>query len=183
VALARKQAQVLLANQGDEYVPFLTQSANAAIDNYTKANKAFQGLLEILKPNTAIMPHTSAAQGSHTNTKHTVTPDDAIKLIRENTKSVIQDDAFLESTFESLGGHLGLPDVNARNQDLSSIGIGKKASTGLKKPLDSSSKSTQMGQEGFSTRVPVEPIGPSSRPLRDASPGLITDATSQDFLT
>jgi hypothetical protein len=128
-SIASKQTALLMAEQGDKYVPFLTSEVNKSIANLIASNKPTQGLLEILKPNTTIMPYSSA---DGTSNKHTVTPDEAIKLIRENTKSIIEDPNSLEAIWAELNAQKGLPDVDASHQDLSEIGIGKGIKKGTK---------------------------------------------------
>lgn len=137
-ALTKAQAKLLLAEQGDQYVPFLTTEANKSLANLIASHKPIADLLNILKPAQTSIP----AHPDTPASKHTITPDEAITLIRDNTQSMIQDTNQLDARFGQLQLEEHIPDVNARNQDLSSIGIRQKAlsgptsSKGLKAPKD-----------------------------------------------
>jgi hypothetical protein len=122
---------MLIAQQGGEYVPFLTNEANKALANMINSNKPMIDLLNLFKPNTTIMPH-SPSDGI---SSHSVTVDEATKLIRENSQSMIEDTTTLDAEYTMIKDSIGLPDVSARNQDLSEIGIGRRKKKKAKKAI------------------------------------------------
>lgn len=120
-ALARMQVHTLLASQGDTYSPFITTEVNKAIANLTNAQKPIMDLLKLTleknNVNTLINLNTSAVQESNAY----IGPDQAIKLIRENSQSLLMDEAALGQKAAAMLGTI--PEVNARAQDLTSIGL------------------------------------------------------------
>ena len=165
-ALTKEQVYMLRAEQGGQYVPFLTSEMNKALTNLINSNRPITDLLGILKPNTTIIPHSPADGVSNT---HAVTPDEAIRIVRDHTKSVLEDPDTLDAVWSEMGQQEALPDVLARNQsDLASIGIGKsqKRLNGPKKPKRPTDE--------------VAPI-PSRHRKRDPQPNIITDADMEDF--
>lgn len=164
-ALSLQQVHILLAEQGQQYVPFLSSEVNKALANNTAAQKPLHSLLEILKPNTTIMPIANA-DGNSKNVS--VTPDEAIILIRNNSTSPIEDTKTLDAIWTEEKGQLQLPDVDARNQDLSSIGIGKRKNKKLKRPL------------GPDDTVVPEPS--RGRRREQDNLNIITDADHEDFV-
>jgi hypothetical protein len=162
-SLTKSQAYLLLEQQGQNYVPFLTSEVNKSLANLIASHKPMADLLNILKPAQTGVPATPADQVN----KHTVTPDEAITFIRDNTKSVLEDTNLLEAEYTEIKAQESLPDVNARHQDLSSIGIRKKA---LKAP-----------KKGTSDNVEI----PSQHRKRAHNPNIITsadeDISAEDF--
>jgi hypothetical protein len=120
LALASGQTQVLLAEQGDKYVPFLSAEVNRSIANLTGAHKP---LMEVLKAMTEKSPINILINNngkSGTSGDEYLTPEMALQLIHNNGSSMANDPTLIEAKVQEMGA---LPDVQARNQDLSTIGI------------------------------------------------------------
>lgn len=128
----RNQVSILQASQGLEYAPFLSSALNQALANWNQTLKPRIDLLRFLtgengNPSAVI----NINNNNNQNTQY-ITPDMAIKLLQENGhKSLLPDhnqtryeDKDLDTEWErveAIEGHL--PEVNAKYQDLSKIGI------------------------------------------------------------
>jgi len=118
LALTSHQTKLLLANQGDKYVPFLTRDLNGAIANQIAAQKPTMELLKMLqdKSPTLIIPQVlgagDAAQSNY------MSSDQAVKTIRENSHSLLETPEYLKDMLPK-----ALPDINPNTQNLAEITI------------------------------------------------------------
>lgn len=118
--IGTQQVEVLARAQGRKYVPFLTGALNQAIGNLTQIHKTqlelIRAMHESARPASGI---NNDKQFGNTGTAY-LTPDEALKLINaENTN--FNEIEYTDMLAKGLGP---IPDVCARNQDLTSIGIG-----------------------------------------------------------
>ena len=116
--LGTQQAEVLMKKQGANYVPFLTGAVNQAIGNLTGILKTQIELIRTFDSAPIAPGINEDKEFGNTGTKY-LTPDEALKLL-SNTPTLLTDEAYLDLKKNELGA---LPDVCARNQDLSTIGI------------------------------------------------------------
>jgi len=118
--IGTQQAEVLMRAQGNKYVPFLSGAVNQAIGNLNGILKTqielFRGFDDAAKPALGI---NEDKEFGNTGTQY-LTTDMALKMITE-APNQISDEEYLNLKEKELGT---LPDVCARNQDLSTIGIG-----------------------------------------------------------
>lgn len=118
-ALARSQALMLLAQQGENYVPFLTSEVNKSLANLTAAQKPILDILKaFMEKNSAPLIQLEVNTNKQSNTF--VTPDEAVRQIRNESPSLIDNTTAIEAKMEALPG---LPNINARTQDLATIGL------------------------------------------------------------
>jgi hypothetical protein len=118
-----------MAQQGGEYVPFLTGELNRAIGNQIAANKPILDLLKMVSDKAKEDPFSPSDGSSETSGTNYVSPEMAVTLIHQNRPSIYDNKELIEAKEATL---IGLPDVSARNQDLSSIGIKKDKGNDLK---------------------------------------------------
>lgn len=117
---ASKQSHILMAAQGDNYVPFLSSAVNQAIANEATTLKPIQEALKMMLP----------AQGSSpilptSGTNSYITQDAAIELITTQKGTMLSNGLLLLEKAKELEG---LPNINARTQtDLDKIGIKNNA--------------------------------------------------------
>lgn len=174
VAMAKQQASQLIAAQGDTYVPFLSNTVNGAIDNLIKANKPLTNLLEILKNPTQPGYQNPGQEGPKT---HQITPDEAIRIVRSQSQSILEDPQSLETSYALITAQSSIPDVNARHQNLTGIGI--------KNPNPISDKGTETGDnKADMATIEVPPSGPLTAKRRKdiLDQDIIDDATFEDFV-
>lgn len=154
-ALARSQVELLMRDQAGHYKPFLTTEVNRSIANLLNSGKP---LLEILKLLTEKDPQPLIGQlqvNTDNRAINHITTDQAIKMIRDNSTSLLdigtKDPAYLE--------YKDLPNVDARTQDLTSIGI-KTLATEAKvrdkgKGIKGGLKKARKAQFGHGNRDPI----------------------------
>lgn len=130
MAISKSQTQLLLASQGQEYVPFLSSSVNQAIANQITAQKPMLELIKLLldggsKETNILIQNT---QNNQSNNQF-ITPDMAVKMLTEHSvKSLLPASNAIGQTYEDIeqeAANLGteLPEVRAQFQDLTKIGI------------------------------------------------------------
>lgn len=119
-SISKSQVHMLMANQGQNYVPFLTSEVNKAIANHTATLKPLTDMLKLFMEKSTQNPILNLTQNLTQNNQY-VTPDEAFKLIESGPKSLLED----SESLKELGTQIlpGLPDVNAKSQDLRAIGI------------------------------------------------------------
>lgn len=119
---AHKQVSLLAAAQGDTYKPFISGEVNKAIANLIAANKPLQETIKLMLPSQGLTINQNNLQGpSHVNY---ITTDKAVQMIRDKSQSMISDTSQLEALPELSDA---LPDISARTQDLTKIGIRNEA--------------------------------------------------------
>lgn len=119
-ALTHAQAALLARAQGTQYVPFLSTAVNAAIANLINAQKPNHELLKMLigiSGNPLVTNPDGAQSGK--NAQY-ISPEKAMELIANNGPSLIESGDLLAAKELELSG---TPEVNARYQNLKSIGI------------------------------------------------------------
>jgi len=119
-AQAGTQYELLMAQQGGEYVPFLTSSANQALANLINSQKPIHDLIKVLSdkgPN-SIWVNINANSGIQNN--QYITAKEANEMIQIKAESMMTDRSLIDAKKVEIGA---LPDVSARNQDLTKIGI------------------------------------------------------------
>lgn len=119
MALTQSQTDILMAHQGNKYVPYASSEVNRSITNLINAQKPLQDYLKMFTDKVPDNPYVNTDKHSGNTGNQYLTPDQAMLLI-ENNLPPIDDEAYLNTKKLELGG---LPDVGARNQDLSTIGI------------------------------------------------------------
>ena len=172
-ALSRQQVHLLLASQGDGYQAFISSTVNQALSNLANSQKPYMELLRILQGpgNTNILNlNTPTDQGN----KAQLGTDEAIMIIRQEASSLLEDPNLLEAKFLSMGE---LPDVNGRNQDLTSIGIKSVPNpnpTQLTSPLTGSINEVQDEAKGSDNH--------DNRSAKRMGAHEIEDANIEDFI-
>lgn len=135
-AQVEAQAHVLGTAQGNKYVPFLSSAVNQALGNLINSQRPIHDLLKLITDKSPTNPFINTDGSSSTSGAKYLTPETAIKLINNGTASLLNDSALLAAKAEELKA---LPDVNARNQDLTSIGVrkaDKKAAADTKEGIE-----------------------------------------------
>lgn len=134
-ALSKAQAELLIREQDGHYKPFLTSEVNRALGNLTQAQKPILDLLKLITDKDPTLLTGKLPENQNESVKY-ISTEQAIKLVRDNSASVIDNPqdtaAYLDFT--------DLPNVDARTQDLTSIGI--KTLKSLENRKDSKSKGT-----------------------------------------
>jgi hypothetical protein len=118
-ALMRQQAHILLASQGQEYKAFISGEVNRALANMSQHTKS---QLDVLKLLTEKDPAPLIGSLNVNNDKRQVnyiSTDQAIDMIRNNSKSMLED----TSSVAAFADDPAIPNVDARTQDLTKIGI------------------------------------------------------------
>ena len=121
MALHEAQVRLLEASQGGSYKPFISSTLNQALANLTAAQSPLLGTLKMITDksptNILITQNTTLNQ----NTSQTyITQEMALKMVRDNAQSMADNPASADAYYGTLNG---VPDVNARTQDLRAIGI------------------------------------------------------------
>lgn len=121
---AELQSQLLVSQQDGQYVPFLSAAANQAITNTLNSTKPMLELIKMIQPTnpsgTHIHNHIPASGNTQNNLY--ITQEKALLMIRENTTSPLEDEARLGTLLDPALA-ASLPNIDARTQDLSMIGI------------------------------------------------------------
>lgn len=128
--MARNQATILAKAQGQDYVPFLSSALNQSIANYSSSFKAPTELVKLLDGGSN---NPSNTPGLTQNNHYHITPDKAFEIAQKAYQSTFEitqngtengtpKEPFLVA---EIGAALepDLPQVNAKFQDLSGIGI------------------------------------------------------------
>lgn len=119
-SLAEMQVHILLASQGSEYRPFLSSEVIKAMKVYQDSTKPVMEILKTFNEKSATNIFTFNTQNNVTNASH-ITIAEASKMLTESSQpSLLAGGEELKSLSQSLES---LPNVNAKSQDLSSIGI------------------------------------------------------------
>lgn len=108
--IALSQAQLLIGAQKGKYVPFLSKEANGAIANLIGANK---GLTEIAKLLSDLASKSLGLPNEHDDPTAYLTPTEAIRIIGEQGRSMIEDTNLIEAKKAQL---IGIPDINPMTQ-------------------------------------------------------------------
>lgn len=125
MAQSQSQSNMLVAQQGNKYVAFHTAETNRALANTANTQKYLQDWIKMLTDkNPENMYINRDKQFGNTGNKY-ITPDEANNMVQSH-HSLMTSQEYLEAKEKELGA---LPDVNARNQDLTTIGIGLKKKT------------------------------------------------------
>lgn len=122
-ALSEVQTRILMAHQGNKYMPYVSGEVNRAIANQINAGKPLMEVLRLLagagngqNANTFIYNDNS----NNSKTAQFITPDQAVNMIQNKVPDLLENpDALNTKMLE----YKDIPDVNARTQDLSEIGI------------------------------------------------------------
>lgn len=120
MALVDHQTRTLMAQQGAEYVPFLTGEVNRSLANLINAQKPIADLLKMLTEKNQINILINTDGDSSTSGKTYISPSQAIDIIQKEGITMYNNPTLIAAKEQEL---LGLPNVNARTQDLTSIGI------------------------------------------------------------
>lgn len=123
-SLIHQQASLLLASQGDTYQPFISGEVNRALNNLISAQKPIHDLLRLTmeKSTTNILIQNGPI--GEANNGPNLTADEAVRIIRTQQQSMLEDPSLLEAKEQALlEAPDGLPNINARTQDLASIGL------------------------------------------------------------
>jgi hypothetical protein len=111
-AKATNQANILMARQGNNYVPFLSGAVNQAIGNLTASQKPLFDLIKLLYETNGNAQNTT----NPTQNNYYLTPDEAIKMAGNNTESLLNNNSLLEAKYAELKEH-GLPNIDARDEE------------------------------------------------------------------
>lgn len=125
-ALTVGQAEMLIKDQDGHYTPFLSSEVNRSITNVLNSQKPVLDLLSLLmdtKSSNTIL--NLNIQNNHTNELH-VTNEQALRIINKEAPSMLNDPHLADAQVEKYRLAGLLPDVNARSQDLTAIGIRHK---------------------------------------------------------
>lgn len=118
-ALSEAQTRLLLASQGADYKPYISGEVNKSIANLINAQKPILDMIKLTMEKSTDNPILPNATTNNTQNIY-IGPDEAVRLINAKSQSILQDPEYLELKMGQFGA---LPDVNARNQDLTGIGI------------------------------------------------------------
>jgi len=121
MALCQSQTELLLAQQGNKYVAFLSAEVNKSLTNLIGAQKPFHDLIGRYNDKNPINIFMPNGASSGTSGKEYLSPEDALLLIQNNSLSMASNTQLIEAKEAELKDQI--PDVNARNQDLTKIGI------------------------------------------------------------
>lgn len=116
---AKSQTHILMADQGQRYVPFLSGELNRAIQNELNSYKPLLDILKLMSDNPAtnifIQNNNPVTQNQY------LTPDAALRLIEANSvPSMLTNPNLIPDKEAQLGQ---IPEVGARFQNLNNIGI------------------------------------------------------------
>jgi hypothetical protein len=119
----QSQAAMLSRNQGQAYVPFLSAEVNRALKNEIDSFKPLTDILKIMTDtgtNNILIQNTT----NNTQTNQYITADQALKMIEnKGVGSMLLDEDKRKGKEAELGQ---LPEVGAKHQDLTGIGIRHK---------------------------------------------------------
>lgn len=115
LAQHQNQCTILQTQQGNEYVPFLTGEVNRSLANWATAMKPYMEVVTRLENRLQSPSHGKLASGA----EKYISASEAI-VILQNEPSMLTDKALVAAKEKEM---VGLPEVNARYQDLTSIGI------------------------------------------------------------
>lgn len=126
LALHHNQVHLLLGQQGNEYVPFLSAEVNKALGNYSSAMKPYLDAIKLMTDKMSTSPYSpSTGDSSNGGTKY-LSASEAIAILNQGSDSMYTNKALVDEKMQTM---LGLPDVNARNQNLTEIGIRQTGSS------------------------------------------------------
>lgn len=115
LAQHQHQCTILQSQQGNEYVPFLTGEVNRSLANWATAMKPYMEVVTRLENRLQSPSHGKLASGA----EKYISASEAITIL-QNEPSMLTDKALVAAKEKEM---VGLPEVNARYQDLTSIGI------------------------------------------------------------
>lgn len=115
LAQHQHQCTILQSQQGNEYVPFLTGEVNRSLANWATAMKPYMEVVTRLENRLQSPSHGKLASGA----EKYISASEAITIM-QNEPSMLTDKALVAAKEKEM---VGLPEVNARYQDLTSIGI------------------------------------------------------------
>lgn len=125
MAQSQAQTDILMASQGTKYKAFESTEVNRSIANLITSQKPLQDYIKMLTDKIADNPYVNPSKKFGNTGNRYITPDEANNMV-QNQSSLLTSPEYLQAIENNLGA---LPDVNARNQDLTSIGIGLKKTT------------------------------------------------------
>lgn len=120
-ALSRSRVRMLETSEGGEYRAFVSAEVNKSYANLMTAQKQIVDLTKVILDagkTTNILIQNNVPQTAQ-STAH-IGQEEALILINKATKSLIEDNEGLDRKMSAMEG---LPDINARNQNLTTIGI------------------------------------------------------------
>lgn len=126
-ALCLSQTEILMRSQDGKYRPFISGEVNRAIGNLVGSQKPVHDLIHMMfdaKEKNPIINFNYTDNSQH-NELH-VTNEQALKLINSNSPSMLEDPHLADAQIAKYQKAGLLPDVNARSQDLTAIGIRHK---------------------------------------------------------
>lgn len=141
----------MLASQGQGYSPFISSEVNKAMSNLIASQKPIHDLLRLTmeKATTNILIQTETSVDKHSNTF--VTADEAVRIIKSEGPSMVEsEELLLAKRAQLLGLPEGLPNINARTQDLTSIGL-KNAPITTNEQSNNLALAGQLGTENEGT--------------------------------
>jgi hypothetical protein len=119
-AQVAKQAQILQTYQGDTYIPYATQQVNQALKNLIDSQKPILDLMKMVTEKQPINIFLNGDSMQNETNQQYITTTKAAEMISELGPSIMNDPGLIEAKEQELKG---LPNVDARTQDLSKIGI------------------------------------------------------------
>ena len=122
-SLAYQQVAILMAHQGNEYKPYVSGEVNRAIANLLSANKPLQEAIKLMTPGSNGPAGTNIQINNNNSSVKYLTPEQAVIRIREHSESLITNTNLIPGVPELQDE--AIPDISARTQDLSKIGIKK----------------------------------------------------------
>lgn len=121
MALIDHQTAILMAKQGNNYVPFLTNEVNKSLTNLINAQKPIHDLIKMLTEKSQINILVNNANNASGGTNY-LSVEAALNLLN-NVPSMLGNGTLIEAKEAALLALPNMPNVNARNQDLNKIGI------------------------------------------------------------
>lgn len=118
-ALVAQQVDVLMASQGAEYKPFISGEVNRALANLIAAQKPKIELLKMVQDKNTVPIMPMGNPQSTTETTY-ISKAEALALISQSSPSMLDDVGQIR---RFLGSEEDYPNVDARYQDLTKIGI------------------------------------------------------------
>jgi hypothetical protein len=121
-AISRQQVEILMASQGAEYKAFISREVNGSIANLNATQKTQIELLRLITDLTKGSSGPSILINNLNNptlNQNHITADQAIQIVRDNSTSLIDDLSGVQGFLQNEV----LPNVDARTQDLTAIGI------------------------------------------------------------
>lgn len=118
---AQQQLAILKASQGGQYKAFISGEVNKAVKNLMDSTKPTLEIIKALQERNPNNIFTNPAAQSNTQNNIYITTTEASKMLTDKPiPTLLTDQSLLDEMGQSIQS---LPDVNAKSQDLTSIGI------------------------------------------------------------